>query len=286
MKFNLSGGFMLTQQNSSPTGTRSGLRLSPQEHGAIASAIAPLMVLFVNVAVPRPANAQCSQDNKAEQFMLYAPQAAPLARAASDLPPVLKLATRAVRRDAARGLDATPKLQAVLAALRPRPTYPAPPLMGERIVGIASTYLPCCPGTPPEEAETASGELYDAAGWTAAIQIRLRGRFGGVRYGASYRAAYALIESEDRRAIVKINDVGPLAPGRVIDLNERAMRYFDASLERGLLPDVRITPLDGSHWTPGPDEDESEVAAVATAPERQEPVHEAPAPEQVAINLN
>ena len=107
MKFNLSGGFMLTQQNSSPTGTRSGLGLSPHEHGAIASAIAPLMVLFVNVAAPRPANAQCSQDNKAKQSMLYAPQAAPLALAAGDLPPVLKLhARRAPRR---RTQSSTPR---------------------------------------------------------------------------------------------------------------------------------------------------------------------------------
>ncbi len=139
----------------------------------------------------------------------------------------------------------------MLAALRPQPTYPAPPLMREPIVGIASTYNPCCPGMPVEGAETASGETYDAQGWTAAIQIGLRGRFGGVRYGASYRAAYALIESDDKRLIVKINDVGPLAPGRIIDLNERAMRYFDATLERGLLPAVRITPLDGSHWRRG-----------------------------------
>ncbi len=190
-----------------------------------------------------------------------------------------------------RGAGATPKLQAVLAALRPAPTHPAPPLMREPIVGIASTYNPCCPGMPVEDAETASGETYDAAGWTAAIQIGLRGRFGGVRYGTSYRPAYALVESDDKRLIVKINDVGPLAPGRVIDLNERAMRYFDASLERGLLADVRITPLDGSHWRPGP-VDGGGAAAVAEVhkpparPVREAPVRDEPVREQVAINLH
>jgi rare lipoprotein A len=303
MKLNLSGGFMLSKQNSSSTGPRSGLGLSPHEHGAIASAIAPLMVIFVNVAAPRPANAQCGNDTKAGRSALYVPQATTLALSADGLPPVIRLAARDVRRDAWSNAGATPKLQAVLAALRPKPTHPAPPLMREPIIGIASTYNPCCPGTPPEEAETASGELYDAQGWTAAIQLRLRGRFAGVRYGTSYRPAYALIESDDKRLIVKINDVGPLAPGRVIDLNERAMRFFDASLERGLLPGVRITPLDGSHWTPGPVDGDGAVA-LAAAPERQiheqparqetlreapvheEPVRDEPAREQVAINLN
>jgi rare lipoprotein A len=283
---------MPIKQNSSSTGNCSGLGLSPRDHGAIASAIAPLMVIFVNVAAPRPANAQCAKDNKAERAAAYAPQRASLTLADGALPPVIRLAARDVRRDALRdvwrGAGATPKLQALLAALRPEPSHPAPPLMREPIVGIASTYNPCCPGMPVEEAETASGETYDAAGWTAAIQIRLRGRFGGVRYGTSYRPAYALIESDDKRLIVKINDVGPLKPGRVIDLNERAMRFFDASLTRGLLPDVRITPLDGNHWRPGPVDDDGAVA-VAAAPQRpvrDEPVREQPVREQVAINLN
>jgi rare lipoprotein A len=37
--------------------------------------------------------------------------------------------------------------------------------------------------------------------------------------------------------------VGPLLPGRVIDLTERAMRYFDARLDRGVLAAVTLTPL-------------------------------------------
>jgi peptidoglycan lytic transglycosylase len=52
--------------------------------------------------------------------------------------------------------------------------------------------------------------------------------------------------------IVKINDVGPLKPGRVIDLSERAMHYFDETLLVGLLPDVKLTPLPGGGWIPGP----------------------------------
>jgi rare lipoprotein A len=121
-----------------------------------------------------------------------------------------------------------------------------------RIVGTASTYNPYDDGGEAEYFETASGELYDPADWTAAIQIDLRNDFGGVRYGRNYRPAYVLVESGGKHAIVKINDVGPLRPGRVIDLNEQSMRYFDPSMQLGLVPDVKVTLLPGEDWTPGP----------------------------------
>lgn len=120
------------------------------------------------------------------------------------------------------------------------------------VIGIASTYNPFRDGPTEGGVQTASGELYDPTAWTAAIQADLRAQFGGVRYGRLYRPAYVLVECGDKQAIVKINDVGPLKPGRVIDLNERSMRYFDPFLRRGLLPDVRITLLPGEDWTPGP----------------------------------
>jgi rare lipoprotein A len=59
--------------------------------------------------------------------------------------------------------------------------------------------------------------------------------------GKDYRPAFALVMSADKQAVVKINDVGPLEPGRVIDLNERTMRYFDPALQHGLIP-IRVTP--------------------------------------------
>jgi peptidoglycan lytic transglycosylase len=132
-------------------------------------------------------------------------------------------------------------------------------------IGIASTYSPNHDGTDFDPVQTASGERYDAAAWTAAIQIDLRDRFGGVRFGALYQPAFALIEGGGKRAIVKINDVGPLKPGRVIDLNVRSMHYFDPTLERGLVPDVRITILPGKDWTPGP-VDGIEFAEVPSTP--------------------
>jgi peptidoglycan lytic transglycosylase len=119
-------------------------------------------------------------------------------------------------------------------------------------VGIASTYSPNHNGTDSDPVQTASGEPYDPAAWTAAIQIDLRDQFGGVRFGALYQPAFALVEGGGKRAIVKINDVGPLKPGRLIDLNVRSMHYFDPTLERGLVPEIRVTILPGKDWTPGP----------------------------------
>jgi rare lipoprotein A len=120
------------------------------------------------------------------------------------------------------------------------------------VVGTVSTYNPYRDGKQEGDGMTASGEPYDPAGWTAAVQIDLRNQFGGVRYGRLYQPAYALVESGAKQLIVKINDVGPLKPGRVLDLNEKSMRHFDPFLTRGLLAGVRITLLPGEDWTPGP----------------------------------
>ena len=57
------------------------------------------------------------------------------------------------------------------------------------------------------------------------------------------------------------------------------MRYFDPSLEAGLVPNVRITPLAGSDWTPGPVVDDSLIRAVAAGRDR-------PVREQLANNMN
>jgi rare lipoprotein A len=120
------------------------------------------------------------------------------------------------------------------------------------IVGTISTYNPYRDGKEEGGALTASGELYDPSAWTAAIQTGLRSQFGGVRYGRLYQPAYALVASGEKRLIVKINDVGPLKPGRVLDLNERSMRYFDPFLARGLIREVKITLLPGEDWPTGP----------------------------------
>jgi len=123
---------------------------------------------------------------------------------------------------------------------------------GVTIIGVASTYNPYRSGRQEGGKETASGERYDPIEWTAAIQTDLREKFGGVSYGKQYRPAYALVEGADKKAIIKINDVGSLKPGRVIDFNEQTMRYFDPTLKLGLIPGVMVTPLVGDDWPTGP----------------------------------
>jgi rare lipoprotein A len=121
---------------------------------------------------------------------------------------------------------------------------------GEAIVGAASMYNPFRPGKEEGGPKTASGERYDPSVWSAAIKTSLRKKFGGVQFGA--KPKYALVEAVGKKVIVRINDVGPLRPGRIIDFNERTMRHFDPSLERGVIPDVKVRPLAGGDWTPGP----------------------------------
>jgi peptidoglycan lytic transglycosylase len=121
---------------------------------------------------------------------------------------------------------------------------------GNTVVGAASMYNPFRPGYREGGTSTATGERYDPSAWAAAIQTALRERFGGVYHGS--RTSYALVEGTNKKAIVKINDVGPLTPGRIIDLNEQTMRYFDPSLRLGVIQNVKVTPLPGDDWTPGP----------------------------------
>lgn len=129
------------------------------------------------------------------------------------------------------------------------------------IVGIASTYNPTNPkDSDAGNEELASGEKYDVNGWTAAIRTDLRTQFGGVRFGKNYRPAFALVTNGDKQVIVRINDVGPLKPGRIIDLNERTMRYFDPTMQIGIISNVSVTPLAGEDVALGPVDDSQPVS--------------------------
>src|SRR5262252_3765280 len=132
------------------------------------------------------------------------------------------------------------EIRAVHSSIVDRTTY------SSTVVGAASMYNPYRPGYREGGTSTATGERYNPSAWAAAIQTALRERFGGVHHGS--RASYALVEGTNKKAIVKINDVGPLTPGRIIDLNEQTMRYFDPSLRLGVIQNVKVTPLPGNDW--------------------------------------
>ena len=128
----------------------------------------------------------------------------------------------------------------------------ATPRIDEAIVGIASFY------DYPQE--TASGEPYDAKAFTAAAQLEIRERFGGIRFGRLYQPAYAIAEHGGKKLIIKFNDVGPLMPGRKFDLSRAAMEYFEG-LDKGLLEDFKVTPLPlGRTYAAGPITDADLIA--------------------------
>jgi rare lipoprotein A len=122
----------------------------------------------------------------------------------------------------------------------------------ETIVGAASFY--------DISGETASGEQYDPKAFTAAAQLAIRDRFGGIRFGSLYRDAFAVAEYGGKKLILKFNDVGPLRPGRKFDLSRAAMEYFDG-MDKGVLPDLKVTVLPlGQEFAPGPVTDEQLAA--------------------------
>ncbi len=147
----------------------------------------------------------------------------------------------------------------------PNAAFELPP-PAETIIGMASFYH--------KPQQTASGEPYDPDAFTAAAQLDIRDKFGGIHFGVKYRPAYAVAEYGDKKLILKFNDVGPLRPGRKFDLSRAAFAYFN-DLDKGLLPDVRVTPLPlGQTYPAGPVTDEQLAAlgigsigvAVAAAP--------------------
>jgi rare lipoprotein A len=141
---------------------------------------------------------------------------------------------------------------------KPRAYTPA----GEEFIGIASTYNPNDPKDRfAGSGQTSTGERYDGEGWTAAIRTDLRWHFGGVRYGRNYQPVFALVEGAGKKVIVRINDVGPLRPGRIIDFNARTMQYFDPGLKAGLIHDVKVTPLFADDLPVGPVEPAQKVLA-------------------------
>jgi rare lipoprotein A len=237
--------------------TSSPLRKPGLKHFAdvlIKAAVALVAALIVHLTLgPAKANvpnAAIPPETAAARQFALAPSAGERQRGMSlpiDSAAIIRAGERLQRR-----LGRPGAAEIVASTLRRRPPH-------SRLSGIASTYNPCKRGYRSGGLETASGETYDPDDWSAAIQIDLRAFFGGVHYGRNYRPAFALVTVGDKRAIVRINDVGPLLPGRVVDLNETAMHYFDPAMKRGLLRDIDIAPLAGTDWRAGPLEREADV---------------------------
>ncbi|MFA6264456.1 MAG: septal ring lytic transglycosylase RlpA family protein [Pseudolabrys sp.] len=207
---------------------------------ASAAATAPSDRSEVVVAIPR------------KQNLASVPRAASFDErfGAVNIPPV-QVAFAMPESAVSAAPETTASLHATAAEPSPQPR--AIVTAGTAIIGTASMYDPGDEGDlDAGNDELASGERYDVDGWTAAIQVDLRDRFGGVRFGKNYRPAFALVEANDKRLVVRINDVGPLKPGRIIDLNVRAMRYFDPTLQAGLIAEVKVTPLAGEDYALGP----------------------------------
>lgn len=126
------------------------------------------------------------------------------------------------------------------------------------IVGNATFY--------DEFSVTSSGEAYDPKAFTAAVQLALRDKFGGVRSAPHYRPAYVIAEFGGKRAVIKINNVGTMKPGRLFDLSRAAMEYF-GGIDKGLISNLKVTVLPlGRHYKLGPLTGEVEEIIVTRAP--------------------
>lgn len=112
--------------------------------------------------------------------------------------------------------------------------------MSDFVRGQASYYGPGFQGN-----RTSQGEVFDTEQYTAAIQIDLRNKFGipsGTR-----KLGYARVTNLDtgKSIFVKLNDVGPLKSGRVIDLSQKSFRSLSptGTLGPGVLNNIRVEYL-------------------------------------------
>jgi peptidoglycan lytic transglycosylase len=100
----------------------------------------------------------------------------------------------------------------------PAPTSSVRPGAGQSELGLASWYGEAHDGLP-----TASGEIFDRTGYTAAhrtLPLGTRVRVTNVDNGRVVR--------------VRVNDRGPYVAGRVVDLSEEAARAL-GMVERGVV---------------------------------------------------
>ena len=112
--------------------------------------------------------------------------------------------------------------------------------MADFVKGQASYYGPGFQGN-----RTSQGDVFNTEEYSAAIQIDIRNQFG-VPAGSG-KNGYARVTnlSNGRSILVKINDVGPLTSGRVIDLSQKAFRSLSptGTLGPGVLNNIKVEYL-------------------------------------------
>ncbi len=134
--------------------------------------------------------------------------------------------------------------------------------------GIATTYNPSLPGWKTGGQGVATGGTYNANSYDAALQLDIAKQYG-CGYGSG-KVCHAIVEGNGRAMIVKINDNGPMCAdaataaraadctsrtARVIDLNEKSMRYLSNNRygsNSGTIPNVTVTLLCNFNNTLGP----------------------------------
>ena len=112
--------------------------------------------------------------------------------------------------------------------------------MANYVEGKASYY-----GTEFDGRRTSQGDIFNNRGYSAAIQIDIRNQFG-VPIGTGEKG-YARVTNlnNGKSILVKITDVGPLAPGRVIDLSQESFKALstNGSLTQGVLDNIKVEYL-------------------------------------------
>ena len=105
------------------------------------------------------------------------------------------------------------------------------------VTGKASYYGPGFYGNTTSQGDP----NFTSQGYTAAIRQDLRKQFGAGTYGKSGLARVTNL-SNGKSIIVKVNDVGPLPTGRVVDLSEKSFRALSSggTLTEGLLNNVKV----------------------------------------------
>jgi Lytic transglycolase len=71
--------------------------------------------------------------------------------------------------------------------------------------------------------------------------IRLRNRLGAAQFGSAADRGSVRVADNGRSVVVKINDRGPYARGRILDLSPRAANELD--MKRAGLAAVAVEPL-------------------------------------------